>query len=259
MDFIQKNQKQFGPAAEHYAKCPVQSNDFTLKKMVELAKPQKNWTILDIATGAGHTSLAFAPYVKEVIATDITKEMLAAGEQSAKEGGISNIKFEYADAMNLPFEDASFDLVTSRLAAHHFQNVSKFLSECSRLLSDNGTLAIVDSPLPDDSAGKYINKIQKLHDPSHVKCLSRKAWLELLTSTNFELIESAEGRVELDFLNWTTRVNTSVENTQTLKKLLLEAPPEAAKILDTRIDDGYLKFHFQRLILIATKRKKDIS
>ena len=72
---------QFGVAASDYATSEVHAKGESLARIVELAAPQHPWRALDVATGAGHMAAAFAPHVANVVASDITDEMLA---QAAK-------------------------------------------------------------------------------------------------------------------------------------------------------------------------------
>ena len=116
-------QQRFGRAAADYATSEVHAKGASLARLVELTEPKPHWRVLDVATGAGHTALAFAPHVAKVTATDITKEMLAETRKLAKARGLSNVKTLSAGAEDLPFPDASFDLVVCRLAAHHFDDV----------------------------------------------------------------------------------------------------------------------------------------
>ena len=107
-------QKQFGAHAAGYATSPVHAKGASLQRLIDLVQPEKHWRALDVATGAGHTALAFAPHVAEVTASDITDEMLAEAEKLARARGLANVIFAKADAMALPFADSSFELVTSR-------------------------------------------------------------------------------------------------------------------------------------------------
>ncbi len=159
--------KQFGDNAESYAVSKVHAKGTSLNRLVELVQPGTDWQVLDIATGAGHTALAFAPYVAEVSATDITPEMRQQVRKLVKERGINNMLVETADAEDLPYEEESFHLVTCRIAPHHFSNIPKFLAESARVLKPGGILAIVDNIVPTGSAGDYINAFEKLRDPSH--------------------------------------------------------------------------------------------
>src|SRR5258706_16328885 len=113
-------QQQFGPHAEQYVASTHHSTGESLDRLLELTAPQPEWRALDIATGGGHPALALAPRVRAVVATDLTPEMLAAVERYIQSKGVANVSFRPADAMSLPFETAEFDLVTCRIAPHHF-------------------------------------------------------------------------------------------------------------------------------------------
>src|SRR5262245_42318632 len=112
--------QQFGAHAEAYVRSAVHGHAPSLARLVEVAAPQPEWRVLDGSTGGGHAALAFAPHVREVVATDLSPEMLAAAERFAGERGAANVTFQVADAEALPFPDASFDLVTNRIALHHY-------------------------------------------------------------------------------------------------------------------------------------------
>ena len=90
--------------------------------------------LLDVGTGAGHTAFAFAPHIAEVEALDLTQEMLDQVERGAQERGLTNIHCQLGDAEALPYPDDTFDFVTSRLCAHHFQNAPAFVREVARVL-----------------------------------------------------------------------------------------------------------------------------
>lgn len=90
--------------------------------------------MLDVATGAGHTALLFAPYVAQVVAGDVTFSMLRTTAELAAARGIGNVVPAGADAQALPFAADSFDLVTCRLGAHHFPQVAAFVAEAARVL-----------------------------------------------------------------------------------------------------------------------------
>ena len=104
-------QQRFGRAAADYATSEVHAKGASLKRLVELTEPKSHWRVLDVATGAGHTALAFAPHVAKVTATDITEEMLREARKLAASRGLTNVRTLHAKAEDLPFPDASFDLV----------------------------------------------------------------------------------------------------------------------------------------------------
>ncbi|MCA9917809.1 MAG: methyltransferase domain-containing protein, partial [Anaerolineales bacterium] len=125
----QKVQQQFGANAAAYATSTVHAKGYSLARLVEITQPQPDWQVLDVATAAGHTAFVFAPHVAHVIASDLTPEMLTVAAGLATEKGLSNVSFEPADAEALPYQDATFDLVTCRIAPHHFPDIQQFITE----------------------------------------------------------------------------------------------------------------------------------
>src|SRR5215471_16664837 len=99
-------QQQFGLNAADYVTSTVHAKGASLGRLVELVRPQATWTALDVATGAGHTAAAFAPYLASVIASDITEEMLNEAARLAAAKGLANMTTARADAEALPFGDA---------------------------------------------------------------------------------------------------------------------------------------------------------
>jgi ubiquinone/menaquinone biosynthesis C-methylase UbiE len=100
-------QERFGAFATTYATSRSHAKGGSLARLVELLAPQPTWKALDIATGAGHMALALAPHVANVIASDITPQMLAVARKLAAERNIRNISFADARAEALPFPDGS--------------------------------------------------------------------------------------------------------------------------------------------------------
>src|SRR5947199_1252874 len=90
-----------------------------LQLVVDFAAPTGTERVLDIGTGAGHTALALAPKVARVVLTDPVDAMLAAAREVLRDAGVRNAEFVAASAERLPFPAASFDIVPTRLAAHH--------------------------------------------------------------------------------------------------------------------------------------------
>src|SRR5262245_8276403 len=97
-----KVQSQFGASADAYATSAIHAKGETLQILLNLVKPQPDWQALDVATGAGHTALLFAPYVARVMATDLTEAMLAKTAELAQARGLSNVETRLADVEALP-------------------------------------------------------------------------------------------------------------------------------------------------------------
>jgi ubiquinone/menaquinone biosynthesis C-methylase UbiE len=210
---------------------------------------------LDIATGAGHTALAMAPHVGQVVASDLTPEMLDVARGLAKQRGVSNISFADAEAENLPFKDRSFDLVTCRIAPHHFADVPKFVSEAARVLRPGGLFGLVDNISPDDAgAADAYNALEKLRDPSHGRCLTVGEWLGLveragLTVRHCELLDK-----EMEFEAWTEQQKVAADIKQKLRIMLLEGSSALKSFLRPQTRGDALGFMLTEAVMVAERR-----
>jgi ubiquinone/menaquinone biosynthesis C-methylase UbiE len=214
----------------------VHAKGASLKRLIELTEPKPHWRVLDIATGAGHTALAFAPHVAKITATDITEEMLAEARKLAKARGLTNVKTLSAKAEDLPFPDTSFDLVVCRLAAHHFDSVKGFAAEAYRVLMPGGMIAIVDTIVADEAIWQAetsddlrklaadFEAFKKLADPSHRRCLGLSEWESVLSRAGFDILHRECLDKELVFGPWADRMRASSAKRTRLKEMLLTEP-----------------------------------
>ena len=264
----QQIQHLFGRAAADYAASGVHAQGYSLNRLIELTQPQPDWRVLDVATGAGHTALTFAPHVTQVVASDITAEMLAEAARLAQERGLSDFTTETADAESLPFDDDSFDLVTCRLAAHHFPNIDKFVAEAARVLRPGGLLAVVDNVVPgsrlrgkkakiEREAGEYVNAYEKLRDPGHGRCLSLHEWLDLYREAGFTIVQEETAEMWLDFDAYVHRMRVSAINRIRLRAMLLQAPQRAAEFLTPQVTGDRITFRFSEAIILGRLGTRD--
>ncbi|MCE2473675.1 MAG: methyltransferase domain-containing protein, partial [Anaerolineae bacterium] len=94
--------------------------------------------------------------------------------------GVSNVSFQEADAEDLPFESDQFDLVTCRIAPHHFPDAQRFLRECARVLRPGALLILQDQLLPDDNeAAQFVDAFERLRDPSHNRAFNEAEWTSM--------------------------------------------------------------------------------
>lgn len=248
-------QQQFGANAAAYATSTVHAKGASLPRLIELTRPHAGWRALDIATGAGHTAFAFAPHVAHVTASDLTPEMLTVAARLAQEKGLNNVAFREADAENLPFDAATFDLVTCRIAPHHFADVPRFVQECARVLTPGGVLAIVDNIVPaDPPAAEFINAFEKFRDPSHARCLTAEEWATAYQQAGITLTHAEEARKAMNFDAWADNMNASPETRAALRQMLQTAPPIAKEFFAPQfLEDGTITFYLSEGIFIGTK------
>lgn len=183
----------FSDRADLYTTSLAHTDQQVLGRLVEIANPQEDWRVLDIGTGTGHTALALAPHVREVIGLDLTEEMLVEARKLADERDVVTVSFQVADVHQLPRElDGSFDLVTCRRAAHHFSDIDRALIEMVRTLRPGGMLLIDDRSVPeDDWVDETMHRLDCLHDESHVRQYRASRWIELLENADLsvEIVE----------------------------------------------------------------------
>jgi ubiquinone/menaquinone biosynthesis C-methylase UbiE len=245
-------QQQFGAHADQYATSAVHAQGESLARLVELTKPQGDWTVLDVSTGAGHTALAFAPRVAQVIAVDLTPRMLDTARKLANERGMLNIEFKPVDAHELPFDDRTFDLVTNRIALHHYTNARQAIAEMSRVCKHGGIVALTDNIVPPDkqTAG-YINHLEQLRDPSHNWAYPLPRLEAMFADAGLQVEHSEHFSKELELEPWADRMGASLEIKAKLRALLNDAPPAVRDWLMPHADGEKLFFTLHEAIIIG--------
>lgn len=224
-------QARFGQYAQGYVESKSHAGGEDLERMVALAEPQPDWLAMDVATGGGHTGLRFAPLVGQIIAFDLTPKMLQAARTFAKEQGVNNVKYAAGDAENLPFLSNTFDLITCRIAPHHFPDCFRFIQECARALKPGGRLLIEDHLAPeDDRAARYVDSFERLRDPSHVRGYAAYEWRGMfldaeLTVLQDEHLTKKGGKM----VPWAERQGCSPDVIERLHILLAQAPAAVAE------------------------------
>ncbi len=223
------SQQRFGQFAQGYVDSPDHAKSSDLDRLAEIARPRPGWTVLDVATGGGHTALRFAPEAALVIASDLTMDMLKTAREYIATQGARNILFSIADAEDLPFKAEAFHLVTCRIAPHHFLDCARFVKEAARALKPGGLLLVQDHVLPDDQeAAEYVESFEKLRDPSHHRAFTEAEWTGMFQEVglSMESIERIAQRHQ--FLPWAERQGCSPEVIELLARMMQEAPPSAA-------------------------------
>lgn len=249
------SKERYNQFAEGYVKSQSHAKGADLDRLVELAQPQANWVALDVATGGGHTALKFAPHVAQVIASDLTPNMLEAAQRFIIGQGVTNIDFRLADAENLPFEDATFDLVTCRIAPHHFPDAFKFVQECYRVLKSGGILLVQDHVLPDnENAARYVDAFEKLRDPSHNRAFAEYEWTGMFLDAGFTVEHTEQLTKRHNFVEWTERQECTPEVIMRLTVMLRQAPQAAANWLEAEhIGTESASFVNHHLIILGRK------
>jgi SAM-dependent methyltransferase len=247
--------RQFGAHAHRYVTSVEHAKGESLDRLLALITPRPDWRALDIATGGGHTALALAPLVREVVATDITPKMLEAAEEFLRSRGITNARFREADATALPFDATEFDLVTCRVAPHHFSDCARFVREMARVLKPGGIAVVIDNVVPEDPvAAEFINRFESIRDPSHHRAYCGREWIEFFRAANFEILAVERFRKVRDFDVWTSMMSVNDEAKSRLRGMLLSAPPAAREALAPEEKGGALRFYLDEILISGSRR-----
>ena len=208
--------------ADAFRESPTHREGPDLDLLIEWCEPGHDVKVLDVATGGGHVARRLREESCTVITVDPAPGMKPDVVASAEE---------------LPFADGSFDVVTCRIAAHHFQDIRAAVAEMARIAQR--VVVIEDNVFIDDA----VEEAERLRDPTHVRCYSEDEWKELLTAAGLEVeqVERFERHPVVD--DWLARVETPPADGARVRELLGD-----------RIEDGALKL--QSIVVKARRSQR---
>ncbi len=231
---------QFGARAAAYLTSAVHAQGPDLQALTALTHGQAHARVLDLGCGAGHVSFSVAAHVREVVAYDLSPEMLDVVARAAAERGLGNLTTQQGLAERLPFEDSSFDVVLSRYSAHHWRDFDAGLREAARALKPGGTAAFVDAVSPGPPLlDTYLQAVELLRDPSHVRDYTRAEWEAAISRAGLAPGAATPHRVRMEFPAWVERMRTPKIQIDAIRALQAAMSANAAHYFDIGPDGSF--------------------
>ena len=185
--------------ADAYRESPIHAAGDDLDLVVEWCAPAPGVTALDVATGGGHVARRLRDAGATVVTVDPAPGMKADTT---------------APAEDLPFADGSFDVVTCRLAAHHFADVLAAVKEMARVASDR--VVICDNTF----VSEVSEEADRTRDPSHVRNYSVAEWHSFFELAGLEVADERYMERPLEIEPWLARVDCTGADAAKVRELL---------------------------------------
>jgi len=256
MDAIQHAaQEQFQKQSHRYARGHILENTQDLSAALEGIAIPAGGEALDVATGAGHAAFCLARAGLRVTASDLTPAMLQRVREGAAERGL-DIRTREHSAETLPYRDGTFDLVSCRVAPHHFSSPADFVRESARVLKAGGWFVVIDGTVPDDSpeAEAWLHQVEKLRDPSHNRLIPPREWHALCEQNGLVIRKlDVAFRKQPDLEWYFETAATSPENREQVRALIATATDEIRRQYRPGEEDGKIIWWWPMLTLVAQK------
>lgn len=241
MDQQSLTAQQFGNTARNYLTSAVHAQGADLARLARLVQELGAVRALDLGCGAGHASFALAGAgAAKVVAYDLAGDMLSVVADEAQARGYANLVTARGSAESLAFDDASFDLVVTRLSAHHWLRVEAAMAEVARVLKPTGTLVVIDVlgaevPVCDTA----LQTVELLRDASHVRDYRLPEWRAMLERAGFVVTDTDSWTLPIEFESWVKRIGTSAPRIAALRTVMAELPQEAKDYLALQADGSF--------------------
>lgn len=225
------------------------------KALIQEAQFTGTEDVLEVAAGTCSMGRKIAPFAKHVIELDATNAMLTKGKEESEKAEITNVSYVLGVAERLPFLDESFNVVASRLAFHHFQNISMVLDEVERVLKPNGKFILLDMVAENNDTRDSANNYEKMRDPSHTNTVTEDEFLHEMEKRQMKVLYKEKVFIPMELDKWLGLTNLSAEiRDRIYADINIELAGGNKTGLEPYIENGRLMFAHNWFMLIAQKK-----
>jgi len=243
---------QFTKQAVPFAAAAGIKDEEALKLVVDFTGAGPNDTVLDVACGPGLVVCAFAQVARHATGIDLTPAMIERARTLQQEKGLTNITWQVGDVLPLPYPNASFSIVTSRFAFHHFPDPQGVLMEMKRVCTLGGKVVVIDvTASPDPEKAAAYNRMEKLRDPSHVRGLPLTELEMLFQETALPTPRKTFYRLEGEVEDLLQRSFPNPGDADKIRQMFVEALDNDGLGIDVRRQDNKIRFAYPIAILCA--------
>lgn len=218
--------QRFDLNSDQYMNSLIHQNCFSIQTLKKAVTFKEKPVVADVGSGPGHCSFALAEPGASFTGIDPSTKMLE-NYRTRLEPIVKDIQTVTAFAESIPLPEGTFDLVISRLAAHHFHAPREALFEMTRIAKKGGYIVIVDLVGFENPDHDHFNhQLELLHDPTHVRSYPIKKWetwfREAGLTVKFIAPRVKEAPVGLPLKAWCTIAQTPLENQYQIRKMLTQ-------------------------------------
>lgn len=243
---------QFTRQAVGFSTSPGIQDEAALTLTLEFSGVGPTDTVLDVACGPGILACAFARVAKHVTGIDITPAMLERARLLQQERGLTNVTWRQGDVLPLPFPDASFTLVVSRFAFHHFVEPQAVLAEMTRVCAPGGTVLVIDAAPAPEKADAF-NRMELIRDPSHARALPQAELERLFSVAGLPAPRTTTYRLEAEMEGLITRSFPKPGDDETLRRIFRDSLAHDDLDMQTRQVGDRIHFGYPVAVLAARR------
>lgn len=203
--------------------------------------------VVDFCSGPGIVASHLEPRASRVVCLDVTHEMLLEARARAPRSLLAE-----GHAGRAPLHAGSFDAAVTRLSLHHVERPEEVVREMARVVKPGGLVVLNDIVTSeDDEESAYTEKIERLRDPSHTRCLKPSALANLPARCGLEPLAVEHYVSTLDHDEWMTRVFPPEENRPVVRRMLEAITGRDMGGMSVAVEGGVILISRRGLIVSA--------